>query len=218
MDFVYTWKQGTGEELRYSIRSVVSSFPNANVWIIGDCPKWYIGDHVRFSETKSKFHNIANAAKKMIEIDSLSEDIIYMNDDFFIMNTIDSIPIFHGGKLRDKISNYIETRGRNSYLKALVDTESYLKSLGIEDPISYELHRPLPMKKSLLGPLSNSNMLPMSVYGNVNNIGGTYLEDVKNYGEKINSFGDFISTSDASFMSNRKLIQSRFPDKSRFEA
>jgi len=43
MDFVYICKDGVNEELKYSIRSVVESFPETNIWVVGGKPDWYTG-------------------------------------------------------------------------------------------------------------------------------------------------------------------------------
>lgn len=218
MDFVYTWKQGSSEEIRYSIRSVLNSFPESNIFIIGDRPRWFTGTVVPTKDYRSKFKNIAEAARIIPTIPGISEDIVYMNDDFFIMNKIDEIPVLHGGSLRNKIDNYIQTKGNNSYARYLTHTFDYLVTVGISNPISYELHRPMPMKKSLMGCLNATDAFPMSVYGNVNNVGGTLSEDVKVYDGVIKTFGSFLSTSDKSFINNRNMFKKMFPNPTRFEA
>ena len=38
MNFIYICRVGENEELRYSIRSVLNSFPEANIWVIGGKP------------------------------------------------------------------------------------------------------------------------------------------------------------------------------------
>ena len=47
MDFVYICKEGVNEELKYSIRSVVESFPESNIWVVGGKPDWYTGNYIQ---------------------------------------------------------------------------------------------------------------------------------------------------------------------------
>ena len=62
MDFVYICKSGDNEELRYSIRSVINSFPEAKVWLVGGKPNWYSGD---FIEVDQRHHKYANAINNL---------------------------------------------------------------------------------------------------------------------------------------------------------
>ena len=57
MDFVYICKDGVNEELKYSIRSVVESFPEAIVWVVGGKPDWYIGNYIKVEQKESKYKN-----------------------------------------------------------------------------------------------------------------------------------------------------------------
>jgi hypothetical protein len=64
----------------------------------------------------------------------VDKKFILMNDDFFIVNKINSVPIFHAGALSKKVLLYKETSPTSKYTKLLVDTENKLKEIGIESP------------------------------------------------------------------------------------
>lgn len=99
MNFVYVCRDGENEELRYSIRSVLSSFPEAKIWVVGGKPSWYIGNYIEVKQSQSKYGNVLNNLKSICNSELIEESFVFMNDDFFIVNKIDTIDIFHGGKI-----------------------------------------------------------------------------------------------------------------------
>ena len=209
MDFVYICRAGDNEELRYSIRSVVSSFPEARIWVVGGKPDWYKGYHIDVCQTESKYSNALNNLKAVCRSNEISYSFILMNDDFFILKNIKSIENFHGGLLEDKINNYISISGYTMYVRKLIATKNKLDSEGIKNPIDYELHVPMIMEKGKLEFVLNkySNYLWRSIYGNLYNIKGETIEDVKlysntKYANRSKPFSGqsiFVSTEDKSF-------------------
>jgi hypothetical protein len=86
----------------------------------------------------------------------------------------------------------------------------------------------MPMNKQLLAKSIDKAYFPRSGYGNLNNIGGQLITDVKTYGSKSilspRSFdftkkdADFISTEDGSFnLVYESILKDMFSEKSRFE-
>jgi hypothetical protein len=183
MDFVYICKDGINEELRYSIRSVVESFPDSNIWVVGGKPPWYIGNHISVKQVLTKYRNAIQNLNTICNSNEISEEFVLMNDDFYIIKNISSIKTYHGGLLLDKINLYQKLNSNSNYTRKLSATYKKIKSLGIESPLDYELHVPMVMEKKKLKQIleNNDQFLWRSIYGNVFNIGGEQMEDVKVY-------------------------------------
>jgi hypothetical protein len=229
MNFVYICKNGDNEELRYSIRSVINSFPNANVWVVGGKPDWYVGNYIFVKQDKTKYTNAIENLKSFCDSESTPKEFYLMNDDFFILKKIDSIESFHGDLLYDKINKYLETDNKSRYASLLGQTYKRLLALKIQNPIDYELHVPMKMEKEKLKiVLSKHNrFLWRSIYGNLFNINGTKINDVKIYKDKkfdfksynINNESIFVSTDDRSFEEIKEnFLKNLFPNKTRYES
>jgi hypothetical protein len=183
MDFVYICKDGSNEELRYSIRSVVESFPDSKIWVVGGKPNWYTGNYIEVSQNLSKYRNAIENLKALCNSEEISDKFVLMNDDFYIVKNIDSIKDYHGGPLLEKINLYQKLNSNSNYTRKLAATYKKIKSLGIENPLDYELHVPMVMEKEKLKQTLEHNyqFLWRSIYGNVFNVGGEQMEDVKVY-------------------------------------
>jgi hypothetical protein len=186
MDFVYICRDGENEELRYSIRSVLLSFPEAKVWVVGGKPKWYSGNHVFLEQDNNKYVNAVNNLKAVCNTLDISDNFILMNDDFFIIKKIETIEQFYNGLLSEKIDKFIKITGSSMYIKKLITTNNKLNKLGFTKPLDYELHVPMPMHKAGLLYILNEypECLWRSMYGNLFNVGGSQMEDVKVYKNK----------------------------------
>jgi hypothetical protein len=224
MDFVYICRSGDNEELRYSIRSVVSSFPDSRIWVVGGKPDWYCGNYVAVDQDKNTYTNASNNLRAICDNLDIYDDFVLMNDDFFIVNKISSIEYFYGGTLIEKISLYKDLVSSSYYISKLSMTLSRLKKYKIDQPLDYELHVPFPMNKNNLAKVldKNSRYLYRSIYGNLFNVGGKLLEDVKVYDrtglikksfDYANTNTDFLSTTDSSFSLLKPMLQEKFPNK-----
>lgn len=228
MDFVYTCRDGDNEELRYSIRSVINSFPDANIWVTGGKPDWYIGNYIEIDQTENYHSNQLANFMAACESENISDSFILMNDDFFIINKIDEIKYFHGGLLQYKIDLYIKLVGDTAYVRRLVQTFDRLNKYKVSNPIDYELHIPFPVEKdkfkSVLKKDGRFNW--RSIYGNRFGVGGEHTVDVKVYSEGgllkksfdyLNNESDFLSSIDSSFEQLEPLLKEKFPNKSKHE-
>jgi hypothetical protein len=227
MDLVYICKDGNNEELRYSIRSAIKNFPHKNVWVIGGRPSWYSGNFFRVANDAGKFQNINKCISLIPSIGEISEDFVLMNDDFFLLSYIDEMPVYHGGLLQDKVNSYFELGSRN-YSKLLLKTLNDLKRQGISNPIDYDIHVPMVMNKEKLEQSINKAYFPRSAYGNINQIGGELILDVKTYGQKsplasrsynfLTGDAEMVSTDDNSFINlYEKVLKNRFLEPSKYE-
>jgi hypothetical protein len=227
LNFVYICRDGENEELRYSIRSVLAHFPKAEIWVVGGKPKWYTGNFIRVRPRGQKYYNARKNLEAIVLSDKIPEDFILMNDDFFIMLPIKNIGYYNGGRLEDKLIRYKKKSASSSYTKMLEATLEGIKSLGIKNPIDYELHVPMPMTKTKLRQVIPYPFLWRSVYGNLFEVGGIEISDVKIYKQEyINPKVDekkiyqskFLSTEDRSFNELlTKILKDRFPNPSELE-
>jgi hypothetical protein len=85
------------------------------------------------------------------------------------VKNIDSIKDYHGGPLLEKINLYQKLNSNSNYTRKLAATYKKIKSLGIENPLDYELHIPMVMEKEKLKQTLQNNyqFLWRSIYGNV---------------------------------------------------
>lgn len=229
MDFVYICKDGHNEELRYSIRSVMASFPDAKVWLVGGKPEWYKGNHIPIQQKSAKYINAINNLKAICSSSEITEEFILMNDDFYIIENINCIETFHGGLLLDKINLYKKITKQSGYISKLEKTYTKLTDLGISSIFDYELHVPMTMEKQKLKTVlrHGSEFLWRSMYGNIFNVGGNEMKDVKVYTEGPlvaksyeikNTKHKYLSSTDTSFqMLYGIILKDLFKSKSIYE-
>ena len=208
MDFVYMCRSGSNEELKYSIRSVYANAPDPCIWLVGGKPDWYKGNHIPVAQSGNKHENVRNNLRALCSSDKISNSFILMNDDFFIINKISSVPYLHGGSLSKKVLSYKDMSPTSKYTKLLVDTENKLREMNINSPLDYAIHVPMPIEKDKLSKVIYDDLSVRTMYGNIFNVGGLQIEDVKVYADSslieksydyINGSSNFISTNDNSF-------------------
>jgi hypothetical protein len=229
MDIVYICRDGDNEELRYSIRSIVKNLSHDKIWVVGGKPDWYTGNYIKVNQSRSKYVNARNNLKAICNEAQISDSFVLMNDDFYIINRVSSIPYMYAGTLSDRIKEREDLFTGNSYTNLLKQTLGSLLSKRKTVILDYELHVPMIMEKNKLKKVLMFSGLWRSVYGNIFNVGGIKIKDVKVY-EKTNKFYangydinnlkyDYLSSSDESFEELKKLILSkRFKIKSHYEA
>lgn len=228
MDVVYICRKGDNEELRYSLRSVSKNLPESRVWLVGYKPRWYSGDFISVPDVSSKFNNIHNLINHIAFEDQISDDFIMMNDDFFITKPLDTVPVYHGGLLLDKINKYYELAPNSPYNRMLSRTYNNLIKHGINEPLDYDIHIPLPFNRTRLRETIVKKGLPRSTYGNLAGIGGEYMPDVKTYSkgsrmsQRSHDFIDselpYISSEDGSFLNILNgVLKDMFPEPCKYE-
>jgi hypothetical protein len=229
MDFVYVCRQGENEELRYSIRSVLSSFPDSNIWVVGSKPDWYSGNFIGVRKERNRYATVEKNLLAIVESPDISENFVLMNDDFFITHKIDKIETYYSGNLRDMVDRLEKTCNaynmERSYLNRVTRTYTYIKGkFKIVEPINYELHMPMPMEKKKLADVIGLPTLWRSAYGNKHNVGGILSGDVKVYGsdghisfDYLNRPGPYVSSNDDSFDDMKPYLHNLFPNPSKYE-
>jgi hypothetical protein len=227
LTFVYLCRSGENEELRYSIRSVLKHFPDAQIWVVGQKPKWYKGPFIKVKQYKSKHHAVYQNLKSLSQDPRIPENIIIMNDDFFIVGPIEQIENYHSGKLIKKVLAYESIFPNSSYTKRLRKGYNYLIKNHIRMPLDFELHVPMKIKKSKLAKAIEHNIPWRSAYGNLFRVSAIQMQDVKVYAKDSGEFGGydyktqeypFLSTDDLSFETVKKdYLMHKFPDPSVYE-
>ncbi|WP_164104240.1 galactosyltransferase-related protein [Candidatus Laterigemmans baculatus] len=84
--FVWTyWADGAvGDELRYSIRSVLKYQPGARVVVVGDKPGWYTGDFISKPRIRKRDHHAFKACySKLIAAATELDRFVWMMDDVY---------------------------------------------------------------------------------------------------------------------------------------
>lgn len=176
MDLVYICRDGDNEELRYSIRSAIANLPHDNIWVFGGKPDWYKGNHVRLKQNGFKYDNArANLAAITRHYD-VSDNFVLMNDDFYAVRPVKNIEPMHRGLMQKHLDMIEVNLGYKELVQETFDT---LTRIGIEQPLSYELHVPMVMNKNKLAKVLRMPGLWRSLYGNIYGIGGEEYLDVK---------------------------------------
>ncbi len=226
MDLVYICRAGENEELRYSIRSAEKNLKFDNLWIVGDAPDWYTGNLIKVDPVGTKYIVARKNLKTLANSDQISEDFILMNDDFFIMQPMDTVSIWHGGRLDEKIKYRKVIASNSSYTNLLSETYTVLRRQGHRSALDYELHTPLPMTREGLRNVLGYGGLWRSLYGNLSGIGGEQHEDVKLYHPASILYKEikdiettpYLSSDDASFAILSYELNKRFPEPSSYES
>ena len=229
MDIVYICRNGENEELKYSIRSAVKNLTHDKVWVVGGKPDWYTGNYIQVDQTKAKYTNARNSLRAICNSEDISDSFILMNDDFYIINKVESVPYMYSGNLDDKIEQREDIFSGNTYTTLLKKTLGALARRKKDIILDYELHVPMIMNKKKLLSVLMVTGLWRSLYGNIFNVGGIQVKDVKVYDKKdrfyVNSYdinnleSDYISSNDDSFEIIKSLIlEERFPSKTAYES
>jgi hypothetical protein len=181
---------------------------NPRIIVFGHKPSWYSGEYIPIREGNSKFANIHNAVTKISQSETVSNNFVLMNDDFYLLQPYNGTDIYHGGLLIEKIAEYKRLCKNLAYVQMLQKTYDKLVAIGIESPLDYDIHVPFPMNKLSLQQTIQNKTLYRSTYGNLCNLGGTEIKDVKVYSsgslveksfDYTNNPSAFISSLDESF-------------------
>lgn len=228
LDIVYVVKDAAfNDELRYSLRSVDKNFPHHNVFFYGGKPMYLKPDQqvVLHQVGKTKWDRVRMMLKTIALDDRITEDFVLFNDDFFVMQPVESLPAYEYGTL-ESLCERIESRNKGRltpYTLKLRETIDILKKNGLAT-FNFELHVPFVFNRGKL--LEVIERYPdikgsRSLYGNTYLTETEYLVDRKIF--KINDLPPenaiFISTEDRAFNEGKvgKMIRAKFPDKSRWE-
>lgn len=204
MDLVYTVRHGSNAELRYSLRSVAANLPHDRVWIVGHVEPWLTD--IRPVETRQggvdKPAQVCRNWQTFVDRPDCPAEFVIMNDDFFVMQPVDVLPVWHRGPLAEQAA----AGPRSPYLDGLDRTARMLRAAGVAEPLSYELHIPMLVDRAgwrvaLREKHRDPRLAPRSLYANFADLPSAELHaDVKvsTRAQKIPD-GPFMSTTDFAF-------------------
>lgn len=220
MDVVVPYRKSYSDEIRYMLRSL-KNIPHNEVYIIGDDPS-FITNYIPYPQTSDVAQNTLNILNMAVNNPEISEDFIWIHDDTYILNPLEKLPVYHRGRYADILDSYKEKHMSNYYTRRMNKTYNALIELGIKNPLCYELHIPFVINKTKWKDVSEHikpDLNKLSMYGNLNKIGGTKIADVKVRARNKVPTGDFISTHDSTFGVNKagRLVRRKFHEKSRYE-
>lgn len=220
-------------ELRYALRSLVKYMSNIGmVFIIGSTkPKWASDALVQIKKNDASHYASINIKDKVMttcRMQSLTDDIIMMNDDHFLLRPFDAdhLPYFYQSSLMFK---YLENQ-RLPYGQQILNTVDVLK---LNYPtLNYDVHFPIRFNKKLFLELDRFNwsiehgLLVKSMYCNVNSIKGTFAPDLNIMSpprtmDKLNDMLSdrwYFSTHEGAIWSlMEQKLNELYPEKSIFE-
>lgn len=228
-DLVVPVREGrVNEQLRYALRSWSAHLPHGRVWLVGYRPAWVGGvEHIATRQAGStKYRNTTAAVRAACEHPDVSDDFLLVNDDMFIMRPVDGMPVLHRGRVRDVEAYYAARHPNGAYLAGMRETRELLATLGHPEPLSYELHVPLPVQRTqMLAALDAGRNIDVvhkrTLYGNLAQIGGTQINDVKILHRAPRGYEGlpFLSTMPDSFTNGfvGQHVRAAFPTPCRYE-
>ena len=224
-DIIYVLRNGyQGDELRYSIRSVVQNLPYKRIVFVGGTPDGLRPDigisHQQIGSTK--WARSMSSLREALKCDKLTEDVWLFNDDFFVMDRVREDINYFNGTLEKRVIDLKRANPKGSiYARNLDKLRVTLLSSG-RDALSFALHVPfLINRKAALDLFDSGADLQMfrSYYGNYYQIPCRYMSDVKVYDLQTIPDTPFISTSDSAFSLGKvgEFLRKYFNKPSRYE-
>lgn len=226
-DVVYILKANAkSEELRFSLRSIEKNMDHGKVWFYCGCPGGFIPDEYVPHDQKgpTKWERVRSSLIQVCRNDKIGKQFWLFNDDFFIMQPMQSAKNYHRGLLSDHIKD-IELRhcgGSTGYTRNLRLCEQQLREAGMTT-LDYAIHVPLLVDRAkMLEALQMFPRCPMfrSIYGNYAQIGGDFIKDCKTTDPEriIDPEDPFFSTSNRAFSGRvMEQMQKFFPDPCKYE-
>lgn len=223
-DIIYVVKNDCdGEELKYSIRSVVKNFPYRKICIVGGCPECLTADILMYDKQtgKTKWEKTMGSFKQALLNEDLTDDVWLFNDDFFVMDRITEPKNYFGGTLEKRVIQLRRSIKNSAYTNQLDALKGKLIKMN-KDTLSFALHVPMLINRSkALQLFETFPKLQMfrSLYGNYYEIECTYMKDVKIYDLESVPNTSIISTSDESFKNGKvgEFIRACFTEPSKYE-
>lgn len=240
IDVVYILGHGSvwnNNELRFSLRSVQKNLKNyRKIFIIGENPEWLKGvTHVACEDpfTNNTDGNIITKVLKACEQQGLSDNFLFMNDDYLVMNPVDAtkIPAYHKGDMATFDAAYFE---KNFWRGKLYRTFNLLKKKGFST-WHFDGHVPIIMNKKLFPEIMSKfdyakdiGYCMKSLYANVAYDKHSELDStvkkmlsrpytIKDM-EELFTTCTFVSIKDSGLtLDFKKWIFSKFPAVSKFE-
>lgn len=226
VDLVYLVRPGDdNEELRYSLRTLVN-LEHDRVWFVGHRPSWVTAvEHIPGNRWNAKALNVLDNVRLACEHPDVSDEVVIMNDDFFILEPL-TPAVWIRGTLASHLSKVAHRL--DTWAQSLRNTAEWLRRQGIPEPLSYELHTPFPVDKAKMADAlrrvgSFGHPHPpqwRTVYGNLHAVEAPQRPDCKIRAQALGDevlAGGLLSTTGSTFEWVRDELAARFPDPSPYE-
>jgi hypothetical protein len=221
-------------ELRWALRSL-ELIPHGRVWLAGHMPHWIREARcIPTSQNRSKHENAEANIIAACRHDAVAEEFLLWNDDIFLLEPIERMPVLHRGPLREFLAEQEPKLGASAYMRGNRATLDILERLGHPDPLCYELHVPLPLTKSAVleaHALARAEGMPAtralqlrSLTANHAGLGGDRARDVKvakAHHDWTPGPLPFVSTTDAMWAQSHpaaRHVKDLYPRPGRYEA
>lgn len=211
-------------ELRHAIRSWSANAGIETLITVGHCPAWLAPDHhIPGNHFRTGPVNVFANIRDACTSGDLPESVIVANDDMYAMRPTNPETIAYRCLLRDHVRRLQPGWWRSS----MQLTSAYVRKMGVSDPLSYELHRPLLVDTARMGEILTAawsgHGVPVqwrTTYGNLAQIGGEQADDGKVIKAKTLPPGEWWSTTDGSWRTHEvgRLIRETFTEPTRWES
>lgn len=217
-DILYAVRHGeVNTALRLSLRSL-GNLPHRRVFIAGFCPEWVQGVTVIETPRRAnKFDSIEENVRRGLRHPEMGDEVVYMNDDFYITSPIDEVPVTHGGPI-DQYGGQQELRTRMRQTLRLLRSNCPGDCEDIEWLTYDGVHMPLPLVKAhALYALSDApaGILWRTWYGNIDMLGGERVPNTKYKGTHPvpTELPTFFSTNAGGLKVTRALLEDILPQE-----
>lgn len=215
------------EELRFSLRSAEANLPDVEtIWIIGHTPPWLTGvEAIEGNRFPDKQRAVYDNVRIIAEHPDMPDEVTVMNDDFITLQPAKPQPAW-----RCTLADHIGPLKQQWWRQSLEATQTWLHEQGHLEPLSYELHRPMPIVRAGMAHALNAaaDVQPdnpvqwRTVYGNLCGIGGEQDTDAKVYGRTGMPAADtvWLSTTDRGWQRScclKSYLAGMFHKPSRWE-
>lgn len=227
MDVVYVNRDGDNPELRYSLRTL-TNVDHDGVWVFGGAPAWIHPDTVThrkriqggtpYSSTRGHIQAACSTAE-------VSDPFLLWNDDFYAMEKVGEVPVYHRGPLEPLLVMYAAMK--TPWGKGLRETAKVMEKRGmLAGAMSYDVHLPLVVHKA---EMREALRLAKEVHTDAIHLRTLYgaiagLEGVEHHDPKLMRRSDpfprgaWLSSSDDTFRSTvEPVLRYLFPDKAPYE-
>lgn len=227
-DIVYVCRDGANPELRYSLRTL-QNVHHERVWIFGGAPSWINQGTVRFQSRpqsgRGPYHATRNHIQAACNTPAVSDPFLLWNDDFYAMEHVGRVPVYHRGPVTALLEQY--DKARIPWVIGLRETAALLQDQGLLDgAMSYDVHLPLLIHKAEMREalrLANKTQIRAlhlrTLYGVIANLGGVEHLDPKMY-RRSEPFprGAWLSSSNDTFRPTvEPVLRYLFPEESIYE-
>lgn len=219
-------------ELKFSLRSLEKFGRNfRNIWVIGSRPSWLKNTYwIRAEDRFGHERNIMEKVMIACNHKDISDDFLFWNDDFFLLQEIDCMN--YPNYVSADLQTYIERRHRaDGYRESMTNTLRILtkqkkgtKMFDIHCPIIYNKLKFAKLMLSVEWRVANGYVIK-SLYGNHHDLSTEEMTDMKLHGnfneEQIAKFVSgrhIFSVGDKAINNSMKnFLTQQFPHKSKYE-